>query len=208
VTQLTTMLFFKIFGTDLQKYYKLILVLFFTHTHTVLFYIFGWICFFVCDRSVAAGQVISRLQFTWFGSPSHSPAVSARAFQIVFIITVLHFIVMTSLWCALFILDDNDYSLPTEEWKDPTDTQIYISICIDITKYMYLMVTVFLLYNVRRSVRSKYAIPGDDTNDCCLSIWCPCLVAGQLLRHTTDYDVYTSQLCTHTGLPDSAPRFV
>jgi hypothetical protein len=115
---------------------------------------------------------------------------------------------MIPLWCTLFILDDNDYSLPPEEWKDPSDTIVKIGLCVDIVKYMYLMVTVFLLYKVRQSVRSKYAIPGDETHDCCWSIWCPCLVAAQLLRHTTDYDVYPSQLCTQTGLPDNAPRIV
>jgi len=68
--------------------------------------------------------------------------------------------------------------------------------------------TVWLLFQLRQSVREKYAIPGTVLEDGFWSFCCPCLVAGQMLRHTTDYNVYPSQLMTATGLPDTAPMIV
>jgi len=57
-------------------------------------------------------------------------------------------------------------------------------------------------------VRERYAIPGGEWEDCCCSLACPCLVSGQLLRHTMDYDVYPATCCTETGIPSHGPAIV
>jgi hypothetical protein len=159
---------------------------------------------------VAAGQVIRRLQFTWRGTPSPTTAASARAFAIVLYITIFHWFTIAVLYVTSLALNPNDYSKPEPitGWEKPTGTLLVVMVLFDIFKYMYYGITVWLLYNLRVSVRAKYAIPGNEGDDCCCSFWCPCLVAGQLLRHTTDYDVYPSQLCTDTGLPARTPMIV
>lgn len=159
---------------------------------------------------MAAGQVIRRLQFTWRGTPSRTAAASARAFAIIFYITVFHWALFGLLYVAILCFDPNDLSQPepVTGWVEPTGALLAFLVLFDIFKYLYIGITVWLLYSLRVSVRAKYAIPGDPTDDCCCAFWCPCLVAGQLLRHTTDYEVYPSQLCTSTGLPKSAPLIV
>ena len=177
---------------------------------------------------MAGGQVIRRLQFTWRGTPSHSAAASARAWDIVFYITVFHWFMFGFLYLSIYVLDPSAFADPTDECMalideleydilrdeypecvfEPEGLLLVIFVLFDIFKYMYVGITVWLLYSVRRSVRAKYAIPGSPIEDGVCACVCPCLVAGQLLRHTTDYDVYPSQLCTPTGLPDSVPAIV
>ena len=179
---------------------------------------------------MAGGQVIRRLQFTWRGTPSPNAAASARAFDIIFYITVFHWFMFGFLYLAIWLLDPEAYDEPTRDCLDaykqyehdyeklkelypecidePEGLLLAIIIMFQIFKWIYAVITIWLLYSLRRSVRTKYAIPGTPHEDCCWSFWCPCLVAGQLLRHTTDYDVYPSQLCTDTGLPANAPAIV
>lgn len=177
---------------------------------------------------MAGGQVIRRLQFTWRGTPSPSAAASARAWEIVFFITIFHWFMFGFLYLSVLVLDPSAFDEPTEECLalmedldpeilrlehpecvfEPSGLLLLIFILFDVFKWMYMGITVLLLFNVRRSVRAKYAIPGSPIEDGVCSCCCPALVAAQLLRHTTDYDVYPSQLCTPTGLPRTAPAIV
>ena len=179
-------------------------------------------------HTVAAGQVIRRLQFTWRGTPSPSAAASARAWDIVFFVTIFHWFMLGFLYASIYVLDPSAFDEPTDECLalmeeldyemlrieypecvfEPKGLLQVIFILYTIFKWMFLGITVLLLYNVRKSVRAKYAIPGSPLEDGVCSFCCPCLVAAQLLRHTTDYDVYPSQLCTPTGLPNNVPTIV
>jgi hypothetical protein len=64
-----------------------------------------------------------------------------------------------------------------------------------------------LLFFVRSHVREKYSIPEKykcpvGSEDLCCSLFCPCFTAAQLLRHTTDYELYKeAECCSDTGLP-------
>lgn len=160
--------------------------------------------------TVAAGQVINRLQFTWRGTPARTTAASSRAFSILIYITIFHWIMFAMLEIAVGKLDHNDSQPPPSGgYTPPSATLLAIVRVYDFFKVLYWVLATWLLTNLRVSVREKYAIPGDPCNDCCYSFWCPCLVAGQMLRHTTDYDVYPSQLCSETGLAkSSAPVIV
>lgn len=171
---------------------------------------------FARRTTVAAGQVISRLQFTWMANPSRTAAASARAFAIIFYISVFHWVLIAALYMAVPSMDPNDYSLPKPEsgwikqkdWPEPEGSMLAFFVFFEIAKYSYAGLSIWLLYRLRKSVRSKYAIPGDSNSDFCWSFWCPCLVAGQMLRHTTDYDVYPGRLLSPTGLSKSAPSLV
>jgi Cys-rich protein (TIGR01571 family) len=160
--------------------------------------------------TVAAGQVINRLQFTWTGTPAQTAAQSARAFSILLYITLFHWILF---WVLFFIaptLDPNDYGkpMPPTGWIPPSGFYLKFLIFYDILKYVYFIIVCVLLVILRKSVRAKYGIQASEGEDVIASCCCPCLVAGQMLRHTTDYDLYPAQLCSATGLSSGAPSIV
>jgi Cys-rich protein (TIGR01571 family) len=161
---------------------------------------------------VATGQVINRLQFTWQGTPARTAASSARAFGVILYITLFHWFMFAILELAIIILDPNspydDYGDTEVVPKPITGLLLFIIVVYKILQWLYIGITAFVLWSLRTSVRAKYGIPGNSKEDCIWSCCCPCLVAGQLLRHTTDYEVYPSQLCSSTGLSKSAPMLV
>jgi Cys-rich protein (TIGR01571 family) len=168
---------------------------------------------FYDHKPVAAGQVINRLQFTWRGTPSRTAAASARAFGVILYITVFHWLMYTVLQISIILLDPNlsddaDIILDLEERKPLPRLLLFIVIIYKIFQWMYIGITAYVLWSLRTSVRTKYGIPGDSCSDGLWSLFCPCLVAGQLLRHTTDYEVYPSHLCSSTGLSKNAPIIV
>jgi hypothetical protein len=82
---------------------------------------------------------------------------------------------------------------------------------MDLLRFSFWVITAIVLRNLRVYIRTKYAIPQNDpvmNNDCCCSCCCPCFVAGQMLRHTTDYNEYPATCCTETGIPPRAPSIV
>ena len=162
---------------------------------------------------MAAGQVINRLQFTWRGTPSRTAAASARAFGVIMYITLFHWLMYTFTEISIMVLDPN-YPYDTDNMFDPDELKpipgilLFIIIAYKLLQWLYIGITAYILWSLRMSVRAKYGIPGDSSTDCVWSCFCPCLVAGQLLRHTTDYEVYPSQLCSATGLSKNAPIIV
>lgn len=149
---------------------------------------------------VAAGQVIQRLKFTWQGTPAGSSAESARAFDIIFYITLFHWFMIISMFLALAAFDDTDYTLPVNERDPPTGLLLVVIIFFDFFKYAYFILNVYILFRLRLSIRKQSGIPGDASQDFCQTLWCPCLAAAQLLRHTTSYDRVPARFCTRTGL--------
>lgn len=154
------------------------------------------------DRTVAAGQVISRLKLSWYGRPG-TVGQQAVAFKIIFIAVVVYFAIYLSMYFALVLMVPANPQI-----TPPSDTFYAIAFIWKIFHYVYWIVTTIVLTNLRRFVRQKYAIPAYEAEDCCCSCWCPCLVSAQMLRHTTDYDVYPAYCCTETGLPPHAPAIV
>ena len=153
---------------------------------------------------VSAGQVISRLQLDWLGRPSTSVAQTTGAFWILFYMTVAYWTSYLVLGMAVGDISSTD---------DLTAFIIAIIVVRDIIWYTYMGLSIYILYNVRKYVRGKYAIPEHEQcptgcEDVCCAVWCPHLTAAQLLRHTTDYDTYHSSCCTETGVPDTVPSIV
>jgi Cys-rich protein (TIGR01571 family) len=147
----------------------------------------------VCCIPVAAGQVISRLGLTWIGRPGTIQATTG-AFRKLLYLAFSYWFTRIFLLLVIAILDPN----------------VAVD---DLLAYMYLAFTVILLKNLRSQVRSKYAIPETDScptgcEDTCCSLFCPCLVVSQMMRHTADYDSYGGRCCTDTGLPKHAPSIV
>ena len=165
------------------------------------------------EYTVAAGQVISRLKLQWNGKPAQSVAQSAGAFSTVFAIVVLYWAVRGILSAAIVYIDPTR-SLTSdpdelEQLPPPSAAYITVMVCIDLWFYAFWVVMAVILYNVRRTTRQMYGIPaGFESEDCVVSACCPCFAAGQLLRHTTEYDVYPATCCTERGIPPHAPSIV
>jgi Cys-rich protein (TIGR01571 family) len=144
---------------------------------------------------VAAGQVISRLRLTWTGQ-SGSVSETTGAFQILFALVLIYCVLHFG---GTFISGFYDGDDPPALILDTFDVILHIA---------YFIFTVVVLIRVRRQVRETYGIPATGNEDVFCSCCCPCFVAAQMLRHTTDYDTYPSTCCTATGIPAYAPSIV
>ncbi|GKY95643.1 hypothetical protein MPSEU_000525500 [Mayamaea pseudoterrestris] len=153
----------------------------------------------LCCGLLAAGQVIRRLKLTAWGKPG-SVGQTEIAFKVIFMALVVYLTIYIGLYLVLLALAPNA--------QVPTNAYMAIFYIRSIWHYLYMIALTIVLFNLRGYVRRKYAIPGSETEDCCCSCWCPCLVATQLMRHTTDYDTYPSLCCSETGLPKHAPEIV
>jgi Cys-rich protein (TIGR01571 family) len=146
---------------------------------------------------VAAGQVISRLRLTWDGRPGNTSQTTG-AFQVLFYVVMVY--IFTRLLLAFVVM--------VYISGLPGSPGVVAEVLTDFVHYSFLGLTFFILRKVRIQVREKYGIPASGNEDCCCSLFCPCFVAAQMLRHTTDYDTYPSTCCTETGIPPSAPSIV
>ena len=148
--------------------------------------------------------MIHRLQFTWLALPARNAAESARAFAILFYITVAHWSMIVLLEISIFVLyphpGESDTYNPIGEGPKPEGLLLMIINVYNVLKWVYFIIIIVVVFSLRESVRKKFGIPGSSFEDCCCAFWCHCLVVGQMLRHTTDYDVYPSKLCSSTGL--------
>ena len=160
---------------------------------------------------MAAGQVINRLQFTWTAVPARNAAESARAFAILLYITVAHWILFGLLEISVIALypePEPDVYVPIDEMPKPEGLLRIIVNIYTLLKWVYVILIVVIVFQLRKSVRAKFGIPGSCFEDCCCAFWCNCLVVGQMLRHTTDYDVYPSQLCSSTGVSSNVSPMI
>jgi hypothetical protein len=160
-------------------------------------------CIFVhlVTFTVAAGQVMARLQLPWTGRPSPDGRRVHGSFQILLIATIAFWVVNWIL--SRIIVHD------TFQHLDGTTGFTVLMVIHDVWRYAFFFLTFWWLWNLRRTVRAKSAIPVRSMyEDAVCSLCCPCLVAGQLLRHTTDYDVYPSACCSERGIPQTAPYVV
>jgi PLAC8 family len=162
---------------------------------------------------VATGQVISRLKLQWNGKPG-TVAQAAGAFPIIFGLVLFYWAVRLALSAAVIYID------PQRAFADPDDLEslpppsasfITVMIMIDLWFYLSWVVMAVILYNVRKTTRQMYGIPvgcSGESEDCLVSTFCPCFAAGQLLRHTTQYEIYPATCCTERGIPPHAPSIV
>jgi Cys-rich protein (TIGR01571 family) len=160
-----------------------------------------------CCSLLAAGQVISRLGLTCWGSPG---PVTVGAFKRLVYLACAFWTTRILLLLIIAVLDPN---IESTEWIEPPTSYYFFAALDDLLAYMYLGFTVVVLRNLRAHVRSKYAIPEGNAcptgcEDTCCSIFCPCAVAAQMLRHTADYNAYPALCCSDTGLPANAPSIV
>jgi hypothetical protein len=159
---------------------------------------------------VATGQVMTRLQLNFWVKPAHTKQETRNAFKILVMITLFHLAVLV----VLNVIDYLYIETSTDAYGRPTIIISLPPMAAKVKTFLYVLnwalviFGVVWLYKLRRVVREKYAIPGGPVNDALLSLCCQCCASAQLLRHTTDYDVYQSRLCTSSGLPPKTRSIV
>jgi PLAC8 family len=165
-----------------------------------------------CCVPCATGQVISRLHLTWLGLTGGTVAQTTAAFKTLFYLTWSYWALRAIFMYIIYVLDPN-VGIEWHEWKTPGTWYYVVCAVDDMLWYMYLAFSVVVLRNTRSHLRKRYAIPESEQcptgcEDVCCSIFCPCFVVAQMMRHTADYDSYRGQCCSETGLPLSAPEIV
>jgi len=169
---------------------------------------------------VAAGQVMSRMGLDWTGKPARTPGQAAAAFTIIMGIVLTYYAVRIPLGITFNIVandDDEEEDSSSNEGSDKDDDDDdedgdFVSLLILIWFSLFWVVMCILLTRVRKTVRERYGIPanklGEVWEDPIVSCCCCCFSAGQMLRHTTEYDTYPATCCTRTGIPPTAPSIV
>ena len=147
------------------------------------------------------------MKLTWKGKEG-SIAETTGAFKIIFTYVVCYYVVYYSLSLLLAYLDPEIFDEENTSAAQMSTAGIFVASLMDLIRYMGFIILFILLRNVRATVRAKNAIPAKEHEDCFCSVFCPCLVAAQMLRHTTDYNTYPATCCTETGIPAHAPSIV
>ena len=170
-------------------------------------------CLGCCCVPLATGQVITRLRtLSWLGQGGATAAQSASAFKTLFYLTWGYWGIRAVFFYMIYVLDPN-VGLHWHEWTTPGRAYYVVCAIDDVLWYLYLAFSVVVLRNTRSHLRKKYAIPESDQcptgcEDVCCSIFCPCFVVSQMMRHTADYDTHGGRCCSERGLPPSAPEIV
>ena len=134
---------------------------------------------------MAAAQIVTRMQLTWYGTPATSISQVAVAFQVMVMIMIAYCCTRAFVFLVIAYLDPNtEPDLP--RYVDPPPTYFFFAALDDFLSYMYFAFTVIVLRNVRSHLRQKHAIPESDSTcvpgceDICCSLFCPCFVAGKI----------------------------
>jgi Cys-rich protein (TIGR01571 family) len=142
----------------------------------------------------------------WFGSPVENP--SANGWSTFKVITALYLVFLLFHYAVALVTQP--YGLRGKEPEETTWSRILDSVddAVSIVFGLYMLVVVA---RARGHVRSKYNIPERDCagcEDCCFSYFCRCCVVAQMARHINDYDRYSADCCSETGVAASAPELV
>ena len=150
---------------------------------------------------VAVGQVTRRVQLTAACKPGTLLQAQGafKVFLIAMVVCLIINAILSLILCQKVATNNYDAMLP--------NYLIILPIRI-LWHYIYMIILAAVLFQLRGYVRRQYAIPGNRLADCCCSCLCPCLVLTQMMRHTTDYDIYPSVCCSETGIPPHAPEIV
>jgi len=162
----------------------------------------SWLAF--CCPFVAMGQILTRLRFSWIGTPG-SVDIATQTFRklIIFTVCLLLLSVLVDNMYMGEITTSNGYILYTNK---------LVRSVIDIISGIFL---VWLIAIARLAIRKKSDIPATACGcecgvieDVCCAIWCqPCTIC-QMASHTADYKTYPSVCCTRNGLPENSPILI
>jgi len=140
---------------------------------------------------------MTRMHLTWLGEPG--PRVATQnTFRVVLILLLSYTVYSMALRYA-----SNGFG----EGNVPT----YIIVMELVGVSLWGIWTVYSLCRTRQSIREQYSIPEERCHGCedlCCTFICTCCSLAQMARHTGEYEAYSGQFCTETGLPGNAPYTV
>lgn len=169
--------------------------------------------YFPSQIIVAAAQVITRMQLSWYGTPAANVAQVAIAFQVLVMMLVGYWCLRIFVFMVIAYMDPNA-SPSTIIYVDPRPSYFFFAALDDVLFYVYCAFCVIIIRNIRSHMRQRYAIPESENTchqgceDCCCSLMCPCFTVSQMLRHTADYNTYQATCCSKTGLAKDVPGIV
>jgi hypothetical protein len=163
------------------------------------------------------GQVMTRMNLDWIGSPVGNRAGTWSPFKIMVAATVAFY----SLYFGTFFLIDA-FTPETPEGDDSPAR----GWSVGLLSLRGVFIPALLLYvfvakiRTRAYIRRKYGVRPNvcsgcgccGCGSCCDDFWasymCSCLVTAQMDRHTADYDKNGGDCCSATGLPHCSPTIV
>lgn len=169
--------------------------------------------FFLSSFSVGTAQVIRRFGLQWNGL-SGTRQQASIAYPTLVGLVCLYYFVRVGLYFILIYIDpertlDDPEDHPEWETTPPSKAWLETDNLYIFWFWLFWIFMAVILYNTRAHVRTKYGIPAEfPHSDACLSFCCPCYTVGQLLRHTTEYDIYPANVCTDRGIAPHAPEIV
>jgi len=145
----------------------------------------------LCCPLLGLGQIMTRLNLTWYITPASTPPPAKKSFRIMLLITLLY-ILFASPITRIFYL----FTIFLAAFR----MRSYLRHKYSIPPY---------LYNVIPADDPRFSwIPVGVIEDGCLSCICRPCVISQMSRHTAMYDTYDGACCTSSGLPNYAPFMV
>ena len=153
-----------------------------------------WCSFCCCN--IMLGQVMSRMKFSWLGSPTYGPDASTT-FKIVAVL-VASFLVF------VIAMDSYEYSFIIT--GETNQISPLVTLCKLVAYLSFLFWSIYSMSKTRFHIRAMYAIPEyhfPGYEDLVLSTCCCCCTVAQMARHTGDYDRNKATVFTNTGLPNS-----
>jgi Cys-rich protein (TIGR01571 family) len=174
-----------------------------------------------CCCAFLTAQVMTRMNLDILGRPAPTSRKVNTSYVVLIIVLLEVFLFrIVNVQVIVFSMTHNTLTLPSGEVTTvPKEGMEGLASLFDtfflFQRLMYLIFILYIFTVTRAFVRNKYAIPTyvctsgfGIVEDCCLSFWCPCCTAGQLARHTMDYDTYPGVCCSRTGAPDYVPSII
>ena len=174
----------------------------------------------------ALGQVMSRMQVNWLGSPCAKRRV-ARTFDVIIVLLLLDCVFYRFSFSSYYNNYSLTFNLGIGTFLSPVvgyverlvlwimDESEYASFLWYIRPFVLttlLFWKVFATARTRRTLRERYQIREQyccqGTEDTCVSLWCWCFTTAQMLRHTGEYENYQGVCCSSTGHQPGVPLVV
>jgi hypothetical protein len=164
---------------------------------------------------VLQGQIMTRMDLDWIGSPIGNRTGTWSPFKIM--------VAITAAWLSVYIAEyfwftSSKFIEDLLQGKnDISKLLLTVNYVIIPAAFLYAFVAKI---RTRAYIRRKYGVRPSVCSDCgccgcgsscddfCASFLCSCLTTAQMDRHTADYDKYAGDCCSANGLPHHSPTIV
>jgi len=154
-----------------------------------------------CCPLILLGQVLTRLKLNWKAEEGTSAAEWTKTFTYAVRATIIFFLIDMFFTPTIDVDEDG---MITSSGDNPINS---------LSKFIYTVYMVYILFRVRKLVRESNKIPEKHCTECSgcedflCAFCCGCCTLSQLARQTTDYDDEEAAYFTENGIktPTSTP---